>query len=113
MCSSDLYLSANPNASNADKKAKLREISENVIDKYEGEAIKKFQIYDQKNNRINYHFIMNDLNDLRKDYIKNPSNEHPLAKYAVKFGYKDSKGNPDINSFLEDTLPNLEKQLNR
>jgi len=108
---SSAYLSANRDANNADKKAKLRELSNYIIDKYDAQTISNYQVYDKKNNRVNYHFLFNELETLKEDYKRNPSSESRLAKEALKFGYKDSKGNPDVNSFLLDTIPNLKKQL--
>ena len=107
------YLSANRNADNATKKAKLRELSELVIDKYDSRNIDKFQIYDQKNNRVNYHFIFSELENMKIDYQKNPSVDHPLVKEAIKFGYKDKNGKADLNQFLLDTMPALQKRLEK
>ena len=107
---SSAYLSANTNADNATKKAALRDIANEVINKYEAIKIDKYSIY-SKNNKVNYHFLFGELNDMRKDYVKNPSTDHPLVKEALKFGYKDKNGKADVNAFLEDTLPALSKRL--
>ena len=54
---SSLYLSANSNADNATKKAELRDIANEVINKYEAVNIDKYSIY-SKNNKVNYHFYL-------------------------------------------------------
>jgi hypothetical protein len=108
---SSIYLSANRDADNATKKAALRDISNEIIDKYDSDKIKKYSVYSAKNNKVNYHFMFSELDNLKTDYEKNPSKEHPLVKEAIRFGYKDKKGNADVNQFLLDTLPALRKQL--
>ena len=107
---SSAYLSANSNADNGTKKAALRDIANEVINKYEAINIDKYSIY-SKNNKVNYHFLFGELNEMRKDYVKNPSADHPLVKEALKFGYKDKNGKADVSAFLEDTLPALSKRL--
>jgi L-rhamnose mutarotase len=107
---SSLYLSANSNADNATKKAELRDIANEVINKYEAVNIDKYSIY-SKNNKVNYHFLFTELDSMKQDYQNNPSKDHPLVKEALKFGYKDKNGNADIDGFLLDQLPALKKKL--
>jgi hypothetical protein len=107
---SSAYLSANSNADNGTKKAELRSIANEVINKYEAVKIDNYSIY-SKNNKVNYHFLFSELNAMRKDYDKNPSADHPLVKEALKFGYKDKNGKADIYRFLDDTIPALLKRV--
>ena len=105
------WLSANKNKSAVEKKNYSTELANRIIDKYNDLDIKKVNAYDSKNNKINYHYLFDELQTLKENYKTDPAAEKGLASQAKLFGYVDKKGNADVNSFLRDYIPILQQRL--
>ena len=105
------WLSANKNKSAVEKKNYSTELANRIIDKYNDLDIKKVNAYDSKNNKINYHYLFDELQTLKENYKTDPVAEKGLASQAKLFGYVDKKGNADVNSFLRDYIPILQQRL--
>jgi hypothetical protein len=111
----NIYLSANPKATNAEKKTYIKDIANNVIDKYRTLDIDKFKVYDDKQGKVNYHYQYDEIMTMIESHNnkENKSINSKLSKEVKKFGYVDKNGNADINSFLTEYLPVLKKRIDK
>lgn len=105
------WFAVNKDKSTVDKKNYSTELANRIIDKYNDLDIKKVNAYDSKNNKINYHYLFDELQTLKENYKTDPNAEKGLASQAKLFGYVDKKGNADVNSFLRDYIPILQQRL--
>jgi hypothetical protein len=111
----NIYLSANPKATNSEKKTYIKDIANSVIDKYNTLDIDKFKVYDDKQGKVNYHYQYDEIMAMVDSHNnkENKSINSKLSKEVKKFGYVDKNGNADINSFLTEYLPILKRRIDK